>query len=268
MRMRKLYAFAVVLLLAAPQVSHAVGSFSLFASDVISATTGLSSQSSVAKSSGLTFETVTVGTVALALELEELGTNMQSPHHNVLLLSVGAEQDVTGGPTLGAVQQTAGAGNVTLSLNSIVTSGFGMVAGTMQTHAYGTIGSAQGVGPELAFTLMMLNNPAFAVLNSFPVAQMLLVKQAVTSVASAPSPASGWSGMAIAMDILNVGVSEFSPHHNVATIGSAMQTAVATSGYLNATQQQIGVGNVQAAINQISIVTGSISATTGLITAP
>ena len=258
--MRKLYALAIVLLLAAPQTSQAIGSFSLFTSDVLNATSGLTSQSSVAKSSGMVLGTATIGSVSLAMELEELGTNMQSPHHNVIDMSAGSTQ-VAGatGMGLSALQQSVGAGNVSLSLNSIVAGG--AAGGTsLGSGALGIIGSTNGVGPELAFTLMMINNPAFAVLNSFPVAQMLLVKQAITSVASAPSGALA-SG-AIALDLINVGVSEFSPHHNVALAGSMNQTATVTTGLLlSAVQQNAGVGNVQAAVNQISVGTGNIAGT-------
>ena len=86
--MRKFAYLAVVLLLAAPQTSQAVGSFSLTTSDIL-ASTSITSASSVAKLSGLTFDTVTVGTVSLALELEELGTSMRSPHHNVSVITSG-----------------------------------------------------------------------------------------------------------------------------------------------------------------------------------
>ena len=267
--MRKLYALAVVLLLAAPQTSQAVGSFSLLTSDVLAATTaGLESQSSVVKTSGLIFGSVTIGTAAVILELEEIGTSLQSPHHNALLLS-GTDQTawIQDGMALSALQQTAGGGNVSLSLNSIIAgASLQAQAASIDTHAFGVMGTGQGVGPELAFTMVMLNNPAFAVLNSFPVAQMLLVKQAITSVASVTTDHM-WAqlGMGVAMDILNVGVSEFSPHHNVMFLdGTAFQTASVTSGtVLSAIQQQAGVANVQAAVNQISVNSGDWTAIAG-----
>ncbi len=86
--MRKALTLAVILLLASPSASWAVGSFSLTESDLIG-TTSISETLSVSKLSGLTFGTITVGTVALAIEIEEMKPSAQSPHHNVTIISAG-----------------------------------------------------------------------------------------------------------------------------------------------------------------------------------
>jgi hypothetical protein len=176
--MTRLFSFAVALLLAAPQASQAVGSFSLTTSDLLSATS-ITSASSVAKLSGLTFDTVTVGTVSLVMELEEIGVNMQSPHHNVTMLTAGVvnSASVTANHAMVTVQQTAGGSNVTLSLNSIVTGGAGAAGST-----------APSIAPtsDPTWLVILAGNPAFAVMNSYVVAKKLLLR--TTTWATQPLP--------------------------------------------------------------------------------
>ena len=250
--MKKLFYLAVVLLLAAPQTSQAVGSFSLTTSDLLS-TTSITSASSVAKLSGLTFDTVTVGTVSLALELEELGTSMQSPHHNVVIITSGVVNSaaVASNVALVTVQQTAGGSNVSLSMNSIVTGGAGAAGST-----------APSISPTSDPTMLVVlaGNPAFAVMNSFVVAEKLLLREAFNAFTAGTASATN----AMALDVLHVGVNEFSPHHNVGNSNTAVNTAGVTGNSgLVTVQQQAGFANIQAAINQLVVSSGSIS-TSGL----
>jgi hypothetical protein len=250
--MKKLFYLAVVLLLAAPQTSQAVGSFSLTTSDLLS-TTSLTSASSVAKLSGLTFNTVTVGTVSLALELEELGTSMQSPHHNVTVITSGTENSasVVANHALVTVQQTAGGSNVTLSLNSIVTGGAGASGST-----------APSIAPTSDPTMLVVlaGNPAFAVMNSFVVAEKLLLREAFNAFTSGTASVTN----AIALDVLHVGVNEFSPHHNVGSGNTAVNSAgVSSNTGLVTVQQQAGFSNIQVGINQLVVTSGAIT-TSGL----
>jgi hypothetical protein len=226
--MRKgLYSLAVVLLLGAPQTSQAVGSFTLTSSDLINAST-VTSSSSVAILSGLTFATVTVGTVSLALELEEMAQSLQSPHHNAIIITSGVNNtaNVASNTSLVTVQQTAGGANVTLSVNSIIAGGAGLAATSAPTIA---------ASNDPTMLLALAANPAFTILNSFPVAQALLLREAFkTHTASSASQTS-----AIAIDIINVGVSEFSPHHNAVQTNTAVNSAAVT-GNSALVQVQLG----------------------------
>ena len=76
------------LALASPCPSYAIGTFQMSSSDLIT-TTSLSENPTIFTLSGLTFGTVTVGTVALAIEIEEMKPSAQSPHHNVTIISNG-----------------------------------------------------------------------------------------------------------------------------------------------------------------------------------
>jgi hypothetical protein len=127
--MRKALTLAAVLLLASPHSSLAVGSFSLTESDLISTST-ISESLSVSKLSGLTFNTVTVGTVALAIEIEEMKPSAQSPHHNIVVITSGVTNTAAVNSNAGitTVQQTAGGANVTMSLNNIVVGAGGLTS--------------------------------------------------------------------------------------------------------------------------------------------
>ena len=254
--MKKLLCLAVVLLLGAPQTSQAVGSFSLVTSDTLTSSS-LDSASSVAKLSGLTFDTITVGTVGLALELEEIGNSLQSPHHNVVGFSdaVGNTASVLENSGFTTVQQTAGGANVTLSLNSIIQGGAGL-GGTGLTAEAST-----DVDPT--FLLSLVANPSFVTLNSFKLAQALLIREAFNAYIAGSTADDGMN--AIAMDVLEVGVTEFSPHHNAGVFAGAVvnSAAVSASNGLVTVQQTVGLANVQAAVNQLIVGTGNIS-TTGI----
>ena len=243
--MKKLFCLVIVLLLGAPQSSLAVGSFSLTTSDLLT-TTSLTTASSVAKLSGLTFNTISVGTVTLAMELEELGTSLQSPHHNVVVMTAldqfGA---VIGNGGMATSQQTAGGANVTLAVNSIIVGGMGVVSSAVPTLSLGG-------NQDPTMLLALQNNPAFAILNSFPVAQALILREAFSANAAAAVLNS--TGNAMAIDVVNVGVSEFSPHHNVGAGQTAANSLSVLSnvGFVTA-QQQAGFANVQAAVNQLIV---------------
>jgi hypothetical protein len=249
--MNKLHVyFALGLLLAVPQTSWAVGSFSLTSSDLINATT-ITSNSSVLELSGLTFDTVTVGTVSLVVELQEMSTSLQSPHHNAIIVTSGVvnSASVTSNTALVTVQQTAGGANVTLSVNTVIVGGGGLAATTAPSVA---------ASNDPTMLLSLLANPAFAVLNSFPVSQMLLIREAFkTHTASSASQTS-----AIAMDVINVGVSEFSPHHNAVNGATAINSVgLSNNGGFVTLQQQAGFANVQASVNTIIAASGSVSST-------
>ena len=251
--MKKLLCLAVVLLLGAPQTSQAVGSFSLTTSDLLTSTS-MTSASSVAKLSGLTFDTVSVGIVSLALELEEIGNSLQSPHHNVTEITGGVINSAavnSNGPLV-TVQQTAGGANVTVSLNSLIAGGAGLGATTAPSAIMGS--------NDPTFLLSLVANPSFVTLNSFKLAQALLVREAFNAYVAG----SAGSTSAMALDILEVGVTEFSPHHNAGSAASAVNTLGATGNSgLVTIQQTAGFANVQAAVNQMIVGSGSIG-TTGI----
>jgi hypothetical protein len=242
-----------LLLIGAPKPSQAVGSFSLTTSDLLTATS-LTSASSVAMLSGLTFATVTVGTVSLALELEEIGNSLQSPHHNVTTITGGVTNSgaVNSNGPLVTVQQTAGGANVTLSLNSIIAGGAGIGGTSAPTVAPGS--------NDPTFLLSLVANPSFVTLNSFIVAQALLVREAFNAFVAGTASATN----AIALNVMEIGVSEFSPHHNAGSAASAANTLGATGNSgLVTIQQTAGFSNAVAAVNQIIVGSGSIS-TTGI----
>lgn len=243
---------ALCLLLAAPLNAWAAGSFSLISSDLINATT-ITANSSVAVLSGLTFNTVTVGTVSLALELQDMGTSLQSPHHNAIIITNGVQNSatLTSNNSMITAQQAAGGANVTLSVNSIIVGGAGL-AGTTAPSVAATN------DPTMALTL--LGNPSFATLNSFPVAQALLLREAFNAyTASSAGPTN-----AIAIDVINVGVSEFSPHHNAGQTATAVNSAtISGNAGIVTLQQSAGFANVQASVNTIIVGSGMIS-TTGI----
>jgi hypothetical protein len=229
-----------------------MGSFSLTTSDLLSVTT-TSSSSSISSLSGLTFDTVTVGTVSLALELEELGTRMQSPHHNVVVITSGVANSasVASNFPLVTVQQTAGGANVSMAVNAIVTGG----AGAASSSAPSTSPTGD---PTIMVTLSA--NPGFAIMNSFVVAEKLLLREAFNAFTAGTASATN----AVALDVLHVGVSEFSPHHNLGTANTAADSAAVTANTGPATvQQQAGFTNVQSSINQAIVTFGDVS-TTGI----
>jgi hypothetical protein len=205
----------------------------------------------------LSLGTATIGSVILALELEEINQSLQSPHHNVVGITgiAGQAATVSENSALVAVQQTAGGANVTLSVNSIVTGGAGLGASTAPAVTTG------GVDPTMLLSLV--GNPAFAILNSFPVASALLLREAFVHGSSIVSAG---STTAVAIDAINVGVSEFSPHHNTGMSGTITQTGLSVTSNQNlvTVQQAAGLANVQASINQIVVGTGAIIAGTSL----
>ncbi len=250
--MKKLLCLVVVLQLGAPNSSQAVGSFSLTSSDLINATT-ITTASSVAILSGLTFATVTVGTVSLALELLEMGTSLQSPHHNAITVTSGVQNSATVASNVSLVtaQQTAGGANVTLSVNTIIVGGAGLA---------GTTAPSVAATNDPTMLLALLGNPSFTTLNSFPVAQALLLREAFKTHTASSAGATS----AIAIDIVNVGVSEFSPHHNAGQTNTAVNSAGVTgNSVIVKLKQQSGFAIVQDSVNTIIASSGSIG-TTGI----
>jgi hypothetical protein len=101
----------------------------------------------------------------------------------------------------------------------------------------------------------LTGNPAFAIMNSFVVAEKLLLREAFNAFTAGTASATN----AEALDVLHVGVSEFSPHHNVGSSNTAMDTAGVTANLGPVTvQQQAGFTNVEATINQFIISLGLV----------
>jgi hypothetical protein len=254
-KMRKALTLAVILLLASPNASWAVGSFSLTESDLIG-TTSISESLSVSKLSGLTFGTVTVGTVALALEIEEMKPSAQSPHHNVTIISAGVlnTAGVSSNGGLTTVQQTAGGSNVTMTMNNIVVGGGGLISSAP---------SASATNNPTVLLVGVLNQP-FTVKNSYWFAQVLNKKLLVDAFIAG----SASNGNAIAEDIITVGLNEFSPHHNLGITATAVNdvTVVGNFGIVTV-QQTAGFANVTEAMNTMIVGTGIFS-TSGVTVSP
>jgi hypothetical protein len=241
---------ALGLLIAAPQRGWAVGSFALTSSDLIAATTAQSA-TSITALSGLTFSTVTVGTVSLAVELQEIGTSLQSPHHNAIIITEAIENfaTVSSNASLVTAQQASGGANVTLSVNTIIAGAAGLAGSTVPSVS---------AANDPTMLLSLASNPAFTTLNSFAVAQALLLREAFkTHTASSASATS-----AIAIDVINVGTSQFSPHHNAGEAASAVNSAVVNGNAGIVTlQQSAGFANVQASVNTLIVGSGVVSST-------
>ena len=253
--MAKVVTLAALLVLAGPNISWGVGSFSLSASDVISTSTMFGSLS-VSKLSGLTFNTVTVGTVALAIEIEEMNPSVQSPHHNVITITGGVINSATVGSNAGmtTLQQTAGGANVTMSLNNIV-----VAPGTL-------VSTVPSVGASSNPTLLLtgIANQPFTVTNSYWFAQSLNLSLLTDAFVAGSASA----GNAIAADILTVGLNEFSPHHNLGRMSSAVNSA-SISGNLGivTVQQTAGFSNVTQSLNTLIVGSGIIGSS-GIIVGP
>jgi hypothetical protein len=247
--MQKVLTLAALLVLASPSPTWGVGSFSLSASDVIS-TSSLSESLSVAKLSGLTFDTVTVGTVALALEIEEMNPSAQSPHHNVITITGGVTNSATvlfnSGVT--TLQQTAGGANVTMSLNNIV-----VAPGTLVT----TVPSVNASNNPTLLLTGIANQP-FTVTNSYWFAQTLTTALLTDAFIAGSASA----GNAIAADILTVGLNEFSPHHNLGRTNTAVNSAAISGNFgIVTVQQTAGFGNVTQSLNTLIVGSGLIGST-------
>jgi hypothetical protein len=224
----------------------AVGSFSLTESDLISTST-ISESLSVSKLSGLTFDTVTVGTVALAIEIEEMKPSAQSPHHNVVIITNGVENtaDVQTNAGITTVQQTAGGANVTMSLNNIVVGAGGLTSSAP---------SATATNNPTVLLVGVLNQP-FTVKNSYWFAQVLNKKLLVDAFIAGSASATN----AIAEDIITVGLNEFSPHHNVGRSATAVNVATVTANVgIVTVQQTAGFANVTESINTLIVGTATI----------
>ena len=244
--------FLLLLLLPAP--SFALGSFSLSQSDLIG-TTSISGTRSTAYTM-LEFSTVTVGTVALAIEIEEMLPSAQSPHHNVTIISSGvlndASVDSNGGIT--TVQQTAGGANVTMSMNNIVVGGGGIISSAP---------SATASNNPTVLLVGVLNQP-FTVKNSYWFAQVLNIKLLVDAFIAG----SATDGNAIAEDNITVWLNEFSPHHNLGITNTAANTAAVTGNFgIVTVQQTAGFSNVSESMNTLIVGTGIIG-TTGVLVTP
>ncbi len=244
--------FLLLLLLPAP--SFALSSFSLSQSDLIG-TTSISGTRSTAYTM-LEFATVTVGTVALAIEIEEMIPSAQSPHHNVTIISDGVlnDADVTSNGGITTVQQTAGGANVTMSMNNIVVGGGGIISSAP---------SATATNNPTVLLVGVLNQP-FTVKNSYWFANVLNKKLLVDAFIAG----SATNGNAIAEDIITVGLNEFSPHHNLGITATAVNTVAATGNFgIVTVQQTAGFSNVTESMNTLIVGTGIIG-TSGVLVSP
>ena len=239
--MRSIRLWIMVLLVAFPGSASAIGSFGLTTSDLLSSTT-MESITSTTPLTGITFNTVTVGTVALAIEIEDMKSSVNSPHHNVTVITGGVANTVDVGTNNGLIniQQTAGGANVTMSLTSIV------VAPGLAVSSVPSVGATDD---PTVFIIGALNQP-FTVTNSYWFAQVLN-KQILVDAFVAGSAS---DGNAIAADILTVGLNEFSPHHNLGTTSTANNAAVVSGNpTIGTIQQQAGFTNVQQAMNTVLV---------------
>jgi hypothetical protein len=263
--MRKLAYFFVLLLLVAPTVS--LGATLTHSGKALTSTSLDVSEWSVSAGTNGAFFGLAGGslggTVTLALALEEFGVDMQSPHENLVLMSGGLLNiGVTrGNNVLDTIQQSIGGANVSVSVNSILTGVAPLASGE---------GICQGEGCDATLAFVLATNPAFTVLNSYPVAQMLLVREALGAALNSTYAGLGVASNGAIIQMLNAGVAEYSPHQNVGNFAGAalkFNTAlISNSSSLITIQQQIGVANVQAAIN--SIVVGSATLSKGELLIP
>ena len=260
--MRKLLYVVTVLLLVAPTASWAAASASIDGVVKSMSATGISVSGGgfSGTSVGLTITPGSLGAVSLVVALEEFGVNMQSPYENFVSFTGDATNAalITDTSVLSHVQQVVGAANVSLSLNALVTG--------IQTLGSGSslCGTDSDCDATLAFVLA--TNPAFTVLNSYPVAQMLLVREVLGKAVVGTGQAIGTDSIAI--DLLNVGVAEFSPHQNAGSFAGATNIAtISTASVMSVIQQAVGIANVQAVINQIIVGTTTIDSA-GVIAGP
>lgn len=248
----------VVLLLAAPAAGHAAGTISLSIGESITSGAGsLSGTTTFARELKVSGGSLQLLPTQVVVELEEINDSFQSPHHNVGSFGVlNLAASVTGNAVV-TVQQTGGLANVTLGVNTIVAAG--VLGGSGVPGDVPPIGKPSLFGERLGTNMLdptallsVVLNPGFAILNSKPVSQMLLAREAMNSLALR-----GTAGVLV--DILNVGVSEFSPHHNAIIVGTPTVSAnVSDNTGVTTVQQQMGGANIQAGINTL-IVNGTIA---------
>ena len=245
--MKSAFILAAILLFVCPRPSGAVGTFILNETDTLSAAGSITETLTVQTFGGLTFGSVTIGTVALALDISEFKPSAQSPHHNVVTMTLVANTvGVTNNGGITTVQQTAGGANVTMSLNNIVV-GVGHLAGTAPLGTFGT-----NINPTL-FLVGVLNQP-FTVKNSYWFAQVLnkqLLVEAAVSLA-------GTAG--VIESILSVGLSEFSPHHNLGIGREGINFGSVNSNFgIVTVQQTAGFANVTESLNTLIVGSAVIS---------
>jgi hypothetical protein len=239
--MRTARIWLTAILVAFPGSAWSLGSFGLVTSDLMSSTT-MESLTSITPLSGLTFDTVTVGTVALALEIEEMKPSAQSPHHNAVVITNGVSNTADLGVNSGliTIQQAAGGANVTMALTNIVVApGLGV----------SSVPSALATNDPTVFIIGALNQP-FTVTNSYWFAQVLNKQLLVDAFVAGSASASN----AIAADVLTVGLNEFSPHHNLGRSSTGEnQATMVGNPTIGTIQQAAGFSNVQEAMNTILV---------------
>jgi hypothetical protein len=255
---RTLVRLVAVLLLAAPTAGYAAGTISLSIGESITSGAGsLSGTTTFARELKVSGGSIQLLPTQVVVELEEINDSFQSPHHNVGSFGVLSLAASVTGNAIATVQQTGGLANVTLGVNTIVAAG--VLGGSGIPGDVPPIGKpasfVEKLGTNLLDPTALLSvtlNPGFAILNSKPVAQMLLAREAMNSLALP-----GTAGVLV--DLLSVGLNEFSPHHNAIVVGTPTVSAnVSDNTGVTTLQQQVGGSNVQAAVNTI-IVNGTIA---------
>jgi hypothetical protein len=239
-------ALIATLLLIAPRAGWAIASFTLNSSDLIS-TSSFTESETIGVLSGITFTTVTVGTVALALEIEDIKPSAQSPHHNLVIITNGVENtaDVQSNAGITTTQQTAGGANVTMSLNNIIVGAGGLTS---------TTPSALPSNNPTVLLVGVLNQP-FTVKNSYWFAQVLNVKLLVDAFIAGSASATN----AIAENTMSAYVAEFSPHHNLGRSSTAVNVATVTANAgIVTVQQTAGFANVAESLNTLIVGTATI----------
>ena len=238
---------AAILLFGCPRPSGAAGTFNLTQTNLITGTGFVSTRTIGVLNRGFSFNSVTIGTVALALDISEFKPSAQSPHHNVVTMTfLGNTAAVIGNGGITTVQQTAGGANVTMSLNNIAV-GIGALSGTAVN--LGTFG--KNINPTL-FLVGVLNQP-FTVKNSYWFAQVLnkqLLVEAAVSLAGTS---------AVVETVLTVGLNEFSPHHNVGIGGAGINAATVVGNFgIVTVQQTAGFANVTESLNTIIVGSATV----------
>lgn len=183
-------------------------------------------------------ETFQPNTATVSFEIEQDDINYSSPFDNVFSGTVVATINATTTSGVTAVQSAIGAGNVSVSAN-------GLLDATGLTDIVALMDSFPNAQMQTAVLALV---PGMAVQNSN-------INALVQAAANAIAGSSGTADAAVpvtAIDAVQTGLNEFSPHGNVAAMGSVALTvnAAGASG-VSTVQTQVGAGNVQTSYSSI-----------------
>jgi len=174
-------------------------------------------------------ETFNSTTATVSFELAQDGVNYTSPYDNIFVGTMTQTVGVGSSSGLTNLQNTAGAGNVSVGSNALLD-----VSALFSAASIGAL-NGSAVGASNALTLALV--PGFALQNSNINALVLAATNAI---------AGSQGGSVTAIDVEQNNLNEYSPHGNLA-LGAIAQTVsiTAASGITNV-QNQAGAGNVQA----------------------